>query len=96
MGCGDREVERTGADDLRWDKPGFPGDELAVGATVLAARRSESRPDRGIVRTFIEVLNPKSEAVMSMKMAKFVSCRQDSRWLLSAHRCLCYKERKSL
>ena len=64
-----------GGDELRWDKPVFPGDELSVRATVLEARRSESRPDRGIVRTFIEVLNQKREVVMSMKMVNFVRCR---------------------
>ena len=64
-----------GGDELRWDKPVFPGDELSVRATVVEARRSESRPDRGIVRTFIEVLNQKREVVMSMKMVNFVRLR---------------------
>jgi acyl dehydratase len=67
-----------GGDELRWDKPVFPGDVLSVRATVLEARRSESRPDRGIVRTFIEVLNQKREVVMSMKMVNFVRCRASS------------------
>jgi acyl dehydratase len=67
-----------GGDELRWDKPVFPGDQLTVRATVLKARRSESRPDRGIVRTFIEVLNQKKEVVMSMKMVNFVRCRDSS------------------
>jgi len=67
-----------GGDELRWDKPVFPGDELTVRATVLVARRSESRPDRGIVHTFIEVLNQKKEVVMSMKMVNFVRCRDSS------------------
>ena len=73
-----RQSRSPGGDELRWDKPVFPGDELSVRATVLEARRSESRPDRGIVRTFIEVLNQKREVVMSMKMVNFVRCRQDS------------------
>jgi acyl dehydratase len=67
-----------GGDELRWNKPVFPGDELSVRATVLEARRSESRPDRGIIRTFIEVLNQKKEVVMSMKMVNFVRCRESS------------------
>ena len=58
------------------EQTGFPGDELSVRATVLEARRSESRPDRGIVRTFIEVLNQKREVVMSLKMVNFVRCRE--------------------
>jgi acyl dehydratase len=68
-----------GGDELRWDKPVFPGDELSVRATVIEARRSESRPDRGIVRTLIEVLNQKKEVVMSMKMVNFVRCRETVR-----------------
>jgi acyl dehydratase len=64
-----------GGDELRWDKPVFPGDRLSVRATVMETRRSESRPDRGIVRTFIEVLNQKREVVMSMKMVNFVRVR---------------------
>jgi len=68
-----------GGDELRWDKPVFPGDILSVRATVLETRPSESRPDRGIVRTFIEVLNQKKEVVMSMKMVNFVKRRQSPR-----------------
>ena len=63
-----------GGDELRWNKPVFPGDQLSVRATVMEARRSESRPDRGIVRTFIEVVNQHREVVMSMKMVNFVKC----------------------
>jgi acyl dehydratase len=64
-----------GGDELRWNKPVLPGDQLSVRATVMEARRSESRPDRGIVRTWIEVLNQKREVVMTMKMVNFVKCR---------------------
>jgi acyl dehydratase len=68
-----------GGDELRWDKPVHPGDQLSVRATVLDARRSISRPDRGIVRTLIEVLNQRREVVMSMKMVNFVKCRNGRR-----------------
>jgi acyl dehydratase len=68
-----------GGDELRWQRPVFPGDRLSVRATVLEARASESRPDRGIVRTFIEVLNQKQEIVMSMKMVNFVRRRPKDR-----------------
>lgn len=64
-----------GGDELRWNRPVFPGDQLSVRTTVMEARRSESRPDRGIVRTFIEVVNQNREVVMSMKMVNFVKCR---------------------
>lgn len=65
-----------GADEIRWGKPVFPGDELSIRVTVLEARRSASKPDRGIVRSFCEVLNQQREVVMSVKMVNFVRGRQ--------------------
>jgi len=65
-----------GCDELRWEKPVFPGDQLSIRVTVLEARRSESKPDRGIVRSFVEVLNHKRDLVMSLKMVNFIRCRE--------------------
>lgn len=65
-----------GADELRWDKPVRPGDELSIRVTVLETRLSQSKPDRGIVRSFIEVLNQNREAVMSLKTVNFVRSRR--------------------
>ena len=67
-----------GVDELRWDKPVFPGDELSIRVTVLEARRSASKPDRGILRSFIEVLNQKREVVMTLKSVNFVRSRQST------------------
>ncbi len=47
----------AGVDELRWPKPVRPGDTLHVRATVLEARRSGSKPDRGIVKTLTELTN---------------------------------------
>ncbi len=65
-----------GVDELRWIKPVFPGDELSLRVTVLDVTRSRSKPDLGILRSFIEVLNQHREVVMSMKALNFLSCRQ--------------------
>jgi acyl dehydratase len=65
-----------GCDELRWTQPVFPGDELSIRVTVLETRRSDSRPDRGIVHSFVEVLNQKREVVMSVKMVNFVRSRE--------------------
>ena len=67
-----------GCDELRWTKPVFPGDELSIRVTVLEARRSDSKPDRGIVQSFVEVLNQKREVVMGLKMVNFVRSRESS------------------
>lgn len=55
-----------GIDELRWTRPVRPGDHLRVRVTVLEARPSRSKPDRGLVRTHIEVLNQHDELVMTL------------------------------
>ena len=65
-----------GGDELRWLMPVRPGDVLSLRVTVLEAHRSRSKPDRGIVRTFAEVLNQRREVVMSVKAVNFLRCRK--------------------
>ena len=67
-----------GVDELRWLKPVRPGDLLSVRVTILETTPSRSKPDRGIVRSFIEVLNQQREVVMSMKALNFIRCRAGS------------------
>ncbi|TDD72851.1 MaoC family dehydratase [Actinomadura darangshiensis] len=53
-----------GVDELRWPAPVRPGDSLRLRVTVLEARASRSKPDRGIVRTRAELLNQNDEVVL--------------------------------
>ncbi|HEV7414298.1 MAG TPA: MaoC family dehydratase [Casimicrobiaceae bacterium] len=64
-----------GVDELRWLKPVRPGDTLRIRVTVTEARRSRSKPDRGIVRTLIEVLNQHGETVSTMNAMNLLRCR---------------------
>jgi acyl dehydratase len=64
-----------GVDELRWLKPVRPGDTLSARVTVLEARRSESKPDRGVVRSLVEVLNQDMAVVMSFKGVNILLCR---------------------
>ena len=64
-----------GADELRWLKPVRPGDELSIRVTVLETRRSRSKPDQGIVRSFVEVMNQNREVVMTRKAVGMMLCR---------------------
>jgi len=64
-----------GCDALRWEKPVFPGDRLSVRVTVLEARMSQSKPDRGIIRSSVAVLNQKGDVAMSLEMVNFVRTR---------------------
>jgi acyl dehydratase len=66
-----------GVDELRWLKPVRPGDTLSVRVTTLETNRSRSKPDRGIVRSFIEVLNQHREVVMSVQAVNFFRCREN-------------------
>jgi acyl dehydratase len=60
-----------GIDELRWLKPVRPGDTLRLRTTVLEVIESRSKPDRGLVRTFCELLNQDGEVVMSIKPVNF-------------------------
>jgi acyl dehydratase len=65
-----------GIDELRWLKPVRPDDELSVRVTILDTRRSRSKPDRGLVHSFIEVFNQNQEVVMTMKVINILRCRE--------------------
>lgn len=64
-----------GLEELRWERPVRPGDELSLRVTVQKTKRSRSKPDRGVVHSFIEVINQKGEVVMSMKPVNLLLCR---------------------
>lgn len=64
-----------GIDELRWLKPVRPGDTLSARLTVLETAASRSKPDRGIVRTLMEVLNQRGEIVMTTKGVNFFKRR---------------------
>jgi acyl dehydratase len=49
-----------------------------VRATIIESKRSRSKPDRGIVRTFIETINQHEEVVMSFHAVNFMLCRDAS------------------
>jgi acyl dehydratase len=66
-----------GIDELRWTRPVRPGDTLSIRVNVLEANVSRSKPDRGVVRTLIEVLNQEGEMVMSCKAINLLR-RRDS------------------
>ncbi len=64
-----------GIDELRWLKPVRPGDTLTARLTVIEATASRSRPDRGIVRTRMELVNQDGESVMTITGVNFISRR---------------------
>ena len=55
-----------GVDQIRWREPVRPGDELRMRLTTVDVRASQSKPDRGIVRSRWELLNQRDEVVMTL------------------------------
>jgi acyl dehydratase len=67
-----------GIDELRWVRPVRPSDTLRLRITVIEARRSRSKPDRGLVTSFVEVLNQDDAVVLTMRPMNLVRCRPES------------------
>lgn len=55
-----------GMDELRWPTPVRPGDLLRLRTTVVSARTSRSKPDRGLVHTRAELFNQSDESVLHL------------------------------
>src|SRR5262249_5641228 len=63
-----------GVDELRWSRPVRPGDTLRVRVTVVSAKRSSKKPDRGMVRSYVEVSNQRAEVVMHVTLMNLLRC----------------------
>jgi acyl dehydratase len=64
-----------GLDELRWLKPVRPGNILSMRVTVLKTVLSKSKPDRGAVTSFVEVINQAKEVVMTYKLVNIIGKR---------------------
>ena len=67
-----------GIDEIRWLRPVRPGDALRLRVTVVGARRSTSKPDRGVIHSGIEVINQDDRVVMTMVAINFILLRDPS------------------
>lgn len=54
-----------GLDELRWLLPVKPGDTISARIEVLTVTPSRSKPDRGSLKTRMEVRNQRGEVVMT-------------------------------
>ncbi len=64
-------IGSPGLEDWMFPLPVRPGDTLRYRATVLEARPSASKPDRGIVKWRWEMLNQRNEVVMHATGTQF-------------------------
>jgi len=72
---GSDSLGSPGLENLRWLKPVRPGDTLYARLSVLDARPSNTRPDRGVVRSRGEMLNQDGEVVMQLEAVNFFGLR---------------------
>lgn len=64
-----------GVDEVRWVRPVRPGDRLHLRVTIVDAKRSQSKPDRGIVQVQQEMINQQGDTVMSLRGMSLAKCR---------------------
>jgi acyl dehydratase len=64
---GSTSMGSPGIEEIRWLKPVRAGDAITMYNKVLDKRVSESRPDRGIVTTEWEGVNPQGETVITVR-----------------------------
>jgi acyl dehydratase len=64
-----------GSGPIRWLRPVRPGDVLSIRITIQKATHSRIKPDRGIVRAFVETMNQHREVVMTRTAIGILRCR---------------------
>ena len=64
-----------GFDGLKMHLPVYAGDTLTCLIKVEQLRRSQSKPDRGIVTHFCQLMNQRQECVFEIYATALVSCR---------------------
>ena len=64
-----------GVDELRWLKPVRPGDRLTLRITVHKVKPSRSKPDRGVLFSFCEMVNQAGDVVATMMAMNLIRYR---------------------
>ncbi|MFO7716915.1 MaoC family dehydratase [Desulfosarcina sp.] len=73
---GPASLGSPGVDELRWLRPVRPGDMLSLRITVHKVKPSRSKPDRGVLYSFCEMLNQKRDVVASMMAMNLIGYRE--------------------
>jgi acyl dehydratase len=67
-----------GVDELRWPAPLRPGDTVRMRVTILEARVSRTKPDRGLVRTRGQLINAHDQDVLRLDLMNIFARRPAS------------------
>jgi acyl dehydratase len=62
--------------NMKIEGPVFVGDTIHVEVQIVEARRSKSRPDRGIVRAINRIVKQDGSVVMTYTPVRMVKCRE--------------------
>jgi acyl dehydratase len=73
--AGPASLGSPGVDELRRLKAVRPGDQLTLRITVHKVNPSRSKPDRGVLFSFCEMLNQEGEVVATMMALNLVRYR---------------------
>jgi hypothetical protein len=65
----------AGVEEMRWTRPVLPGDVLTLEVTVTEKRRSQSRPENGIMKVHQRLLNQRGEEVLRMTTTGMIRVR---------------------
>jgi acyl dehydratase len=64
--------------ELNVENPVFAGDMIHAECEVTEARRSQSRPDRGLVRTRIRVIKQDGTVALTYTPLRMIKCRESA------------------
>lgn len=73
--AGKASLGSPGVDELRWLQPVRPGDSLTLRVTVHKVKPSTSKPDRGVLFSYCEMVNQKNEVVSTMMALNLIRYR---------------------
>ncbi len=73
---GQASLGSPGVDELRWHTPVRPGDKLWIRITVDKVKPSRSKPDRGVLFSFCEMLNQDKKIVVTMMALNLIKYRE--------------------
>lgn len=68
-------IGSPGIDELRWRLPVRPGQVFMVRTTVEDTRVSNSKPDRGLVRTLMELVDESGQVACSLRALNLILTR---------------------
>ncbi|MDD3473188.1 MAG: acyl dehydratase [Syntrophaceae bacterium] len=65
-------------DDIHWLKAVHPGDELSIRVTIKSRKLTGSKSGKGIVRSYVEIMNQNRAIVTTLKVKNVLLCERST------------------